>query len=337
MGATDEEEATKSGGFGRPRSDALPNERIEIQGLRERKKKLMRQLISDTATLLFLERGFDDVKISEIAAACDVSEKTIYNYFPTKESLLLDREESSAISIRKALGPGAEHVSPTDAVVKILSEEMDQFVSNLDDINEIGFNVIVAFNDLIEGTPALRAARVDMMDRLAQIAAESLAARADVDPNDPEPQIAADALMGLWRVYYRAIMKYSENALSPSDMRDVVMSDVRRAARLIDTGLWSFATVVQGDRGRQQFKAASEASVEARRQVLNAIKEARAAWMTIKTEAEARGREEHAGARRSHQQMHRDAQEFKRLAKRQSEELKQAIKQAHKSGHPKKP
>ena len=320
---------------GQSRRDSLSEEHPEFQGLRERKKKLMRQLISDTATMLFLERGFDDVKISEIAAACDVSEKTIYNYFPTKESLLLDREESSALSIRRALGPGAALISPTDAVVKILSEEMDQFISNLDDINDVGFNVIAAFNDLIEGTPALRAARVDMMDRLAQIAAESLASRAALDPNDPEPQIAADALIGLWRVYYRAILKYSESPLSPAGIRDAVMNDVRRAARLIDTGLWSFATVVQGGGGRQQFKAASEASVEARRQVLNAIQEARTAWLTIKTEAEARGRAELGSAKRSHQQMHRDAQEFKRLARRQGEELKQAIKDARKSAYPK--
>jgi vacuolar-type H+-ATPase subunit E/Vma4 len=117
------------------------------------------------------------------------------------------------------------------------------------------------------------------------------------------------------------------------------MSDVRRAARLIDTGLWSFATVVQGDSGRQQFKAASEASIEARRQVLNAIKEARDAWLSIKTDMEARGRDGRDAARHTHHQVHRDAQEIrretqeiKRLAKRQGEELKQAIKQVRKSG-----
>jgi AcrR family transcriptional regulator len=336
MSRSDKSDEAEKADFSQSLRDALPGEPLEIQGLRERKKKLMRQLISDTATLLFLQRGFDEVKISEIAAACDVSEKTIYNYFPTKESLLLDREESSAQAIRRALGPGAEHISPTDAIVKILAEEMDEFVSNLDDMNDVGINLIVRFNDLIERTPALRAARVDMTDRLAQIAAESLAARAAVDPNDPEPQIAADALLGLWRVYYRAILKYSQDDLSPADIRDAVMNDVRRAARLIDTGLWSFATVVQGDSGRQQFKAASEASIEARRQVLNAIQEARAAWLTIKSEVEARGRDERDSVKRSHQQIHRDAQEFKRLAKRQGEELKQAIRQARKSGYPPK-
>ena len=94
------------------------------EGLRERKKRLTRQLISDTATNMFLERGFDEVRISEIAAACDVSEKTIYNYFPTKESLVLDREESIAADIRWALGPGTAGMSPVEAAVHSISEDM---------------------------------------------------------------------------------------------------------------------------------------------------------------------------------------------------------------------
>ena len=48
-------------------------------------------------------RGFDEVKVSDVAAACDVSEKTVYNYFPTKESLLFDQEETTAAQIREAL------------------------------------------------------------------------------------------------------------------------------------------------------------------------------------------------------------------------------------------
>ncbi len=76
------------------------------EGLRERKKRMMRQLISDTATAMFLERGFEEVRVAEVAAACDVSEKTVYNYFPTKESLVLDREEPMAADIRRVLGPG---------------------------------------------------------------------------------------------------------------------------------------------------------------------------------------------------------------------------------------
>ncbi len=54
------------------------------EGLRERKKRLMRQQLSDTATQMFLARGFDAVRVTQIAEACGVSEKTVFNYFPTK-------------------------------------------------------------------------------------------------------------------------------------------------------------------------------------------------------------------------------------------------------------
>jgi AcrR family transcriptional regulator len=307
------------------------------QGLRERKKALMRQLISDTATLMFLERGFDEVRVSEVAAACDVSEKTIYNYFATKESLLLDREENSTRELRKALGPDGDPVSPVEAMVGILSAELDDFVTYLEPGEPGAYPQIAAFNDLIESTPSLKAARADMIDRLAQTAAESMAARAGVDPSDPEPQIAADALTSLWRVFYRAIVKYSNEDLSGNEIRGAVLSDVRRAARLLDTGLWSFATVVQGANGREQFKAASDASVEARKQVLATMKQARSAWRAIKTEMDSRtqdggpGRRTHSespGARaRAHRLSHEEAFEIKQQAREFGQEIKEEARQ----------
>jgi len=61
------------------------------EGLRQRKKRLMRRQLSDAAAAMFMERGFDAVRVSEVAEACGVSEKTVFNYFPTKEALVLDR------------------------------------------------------------------------------------------------------------------------------------------------------------------------------------------------------------------------------------------------------
>ena len=57
-------------------------------GLRERKKQQTRQLLAETARRLFAERGFENVSIVEIARAADVSEATVFNYFPTKEDLV---------------------------------------------------------------------------------------------------------------------------------------------------------------------------------------------------------------------------------------------------------
>jgi AcrR family transcriptional regulator len=307
------------------------------QGLRERKKALMRQLISDTATLMFLERGFDEVRVSEIAAACEVSEKTIYNYFPTKESLLLDREEDSTDALRRALGPEGDPVSPVTAMVGILKNELDEFMGHINDHEQVQFSLIGDFNDMIESTPSLKAARADMIDRLAQVGAEAMAARAGVDPNDPEPQIAADALTSLWRIYYRSIVKYSGGDLSSDDIRAAVLSDVERAARLLDTGLWSFATVVQGTNGREQFDAAADASIEARKEVLAALKQARTAWHAVKTEMESHSRDDDSIRRalndvraahvQAHHASHQEAFEIRREARQRAQEVRDLARQ----------
>src|ERR1700739_3115555 len=84
------------------------------EGLRERKKRLTRQLLSDTATMMFLERGFDGFKIAEVAEECGVSEKTVYNYFPTKESLILDREEELTDTLGEELGYAGAGTPPIE-------------------------------------------------------------------------------------------------------------------------------------------------------------------------------------------------------------------------------
>src|SRR3954471_6981045 len=58
------------------------------EGLRERKKQQTRESIAETARRLFGERGFERVTIAEIARAANVSEQTVFNYFPTKEDLV---------------------------------------------------------------------------------------------------------------------------------------------------------------------------------------------------------------------------------------------------------
>jgi AcrR family transcriptional regulator len=265
-------------------ADAAPD---PAEGLRERKKRLMRQLISDTATMMFLDRGFEEVRVAEIAAACDVSEKTVYNYFPTKEALVLDREEGMAAGIRRALGPSGAAMSPVDAVVGLITAEASRLYESGDaeHVRPPDLDLVHRFEDMLERTPSLRAAQRDMMDRLVEVAAQAMAARAGINPDDPEPQIAAHALVGLWRVQYHAMRKYSDGSRSPDEVRDRTQAEVRRAARLIDTGLWSFGMAVQGSNGREQLKAAAEAANDARRQVLAAIKQARDAWRQVVTEA----------------------------------------------------
>jgi len=211
------------------------------EGLRERKKRLMRQQLSDTATQMFMAQGFDAVRVAEVAEACGVSEKTVFNYFPTKESLILDRLEATMASLRTGLAePG---VSPVEAALRILDDELSAMTSWLarqDDPVQASAT-IQRFGTLIQATPSLRAHQSDMMDQFTAVAAGILAERTAMSADDPEPQITARALLGLWRVQADSLRRHLDRAATTALLHKRVTADVRRAAQLIDTGLRAFA------------------------------------------------------------------------------------------------
>ncbi|GGY13770.1 TetR family transcriptional regulator [Streptomyces minutiscleroticus] len=219
------------------RRDAEP----AAEGLRERKKRLLRRQLSDTATEMFMERGFDAVRVSEIAEACGVSEKTVFNYFPTKESLVLDLGEVTLGSLRTTLAD--PDLSPVEAVLKILSGELAGITSWLTEQDDLAQakNMLLRFGMLIGSTPSLRAYQRDMVDQQVAVAAEVLAQRNKMSPDDPEPQIAATALLALWPIQFQALRRHLNRVQTPEQLHDMVSADVQRAARLIDTGLTSLA------------------------------------------------------------------------------------------------
>jgi AcrR family transcriptional regulator len=216
------------------------------EGLRERKKRLMRQQLSDTATLMFMERGFDAVRVTEIAAACGVSEKTVFNYFPNKESLILDRLEATMASLRTGLAD--RDVSPVEAALRILDRELQAMTSWLAARDDPAWAAaaIRRFGTLIRATPSLRAHQSDMMDQFTAVAAAILAERAAMSADDPEPQIAASALLGLWRIQFLSLSKYLDGTRTPAQVHQAVTADVHRAAQLIATGLNSLAALTPG-------------------------------------------------------------------------------------------
>jgi AcrR family transcriptional regulator len=219
----------------------------QAEGLRERKKRLMRQQLSDTATEMFMARGFDAVRVAEIAEACGVSEKTVFNYFPTKESLVLDRLDNTMEAVRTDLADLA--VTPLDATLRILADEVDgltSWMATQDDPARAGA-ATRRFCSLIKAEPALRAHHRDMTDQIITVATGILAERAGLSPDDPEPRIAATALLGLWDIQFQALWKHLDGTRTPAQVRESVTEDVRRAARLIDNGLSSFAATARGE------------------------------------------------------------------------------------------
>ena len=248
------------------------------EGLRERKKRLTRQHISDTATWMFVARGFDEVRVAEIAAEAGVSEKTVFNYFPTKESLVFDRTDDLVDGIREALTGRGPDESPTQAIVAFIERECAFF----DQLGPEWRPMFLAFMRLIEDTPALRVAQHQVAVRLVEVTRDALAESVGVDPRDPEPLVAAQALMGLWEVQTASRERHIREGTPHDEFLDAVMEETRRAARLLDSGLWSFNEVAQGTGSRPRLAEAAKAADDARRQVFEALRQARSAWSELR-------------------------------------------------------
>jgi AcrR family transcriptional regulator len=253
------------------------------EGLRERKRRLTRQLISDAATAMFAMRGFDNVRVAEVADRVGVSEKTIYNYFPTKESMVLDTADEAVRALADALrhrGPGE---TITAAVVRAINADMERFDNAPDELLEF----VPAFAAMIEGTPALRAAWLEVHDRLAKVARDELAAQAGVDPHDPEPTAAGRALAGLAEVAVESRVRHIRDGLRGEALRQAVSGDIERASRLLETGMWSFSLLALGARAQRQARDVAEAAELTRAQVIAAMEQARAAFHEVRRQGQA--------------------------------------------------
>ncbi|RSM48787.1 TetR family transcriptional regulator [Amycolatopsis balhimycina DSM 5908] len=197
----------------------------------------MRRQLSDTAMTMFLERGFEPVRVADVAEACGVSEKTVFNYFPSKEALLLDRLEATAGALRHHLADPA--LPPVGAMLRVLDGELAGLETTLTAAgdHDDALTTYRRFGDLIRDTPSLRAYRSDVAYRYVDIAAEALASRTGLEPTDPEVQITAAALIGLWRIQVHALRTHLRPGRPIAEAVATVAGQVRRAASLLESGL----------------------------------------------------------------------------------------------------
>ncbi len=208
------------------------------EGLRERKKRRLRQRISNVATALFLVEGFEAVSVARIAAACDVSEQTVFNYFPTKESMFLDRDESDAEALADAVRHrGAEPLG--EVVVNSLIDGLP--LDRWQDLDEaLALRLFRRFCEVADSSPALRAAPYLELERFTATIGAALAARIGTDSDDPEVTLTAIVIAGLARVWVRAAFIHVQRVSSMAALEEAVRNDVIRALRIAAPTLSAF-------------------------------------------------------------------------------------------------
>jgi AcrR family transcriptional regulator len=171
-----------------------------VVSLRERKKLATRRQLRGAALHLVAEYGMANVTVEDIAAAADVSPRTFFNYFPSKEAALFggnDPDRAAALRNRVA------HQEPGEPALEVLRTVLAQDAQDMaDELRSLGGDpadwlrrMKVARND-----PHVRAAHASQLARIERAIAEGLAARlgADVE-TDPYPSVVAAAAVGVMR------------------------------------------------------------------------------------------------------------------------------------------
>lgn len=164
----------------------------EELGLRERKKLRTRQLISQTARRLFVDQGFEAVSVAAVARAAEVSEATVFNYFPSKEDLVFQGMEAFQAELLQAV----HDRRVGESVVAAFSRFVLQPRGFLAAQDEEAAAFLAGVSRMVAASPALLAREREIFARYSDALADLIAEELDADPDDVRPRVAAEALIG---------------------------------------------------------------------------------------------------------------------------------------------
>lgn len=206
---------------------SAPSPDVPADGLRARKKVRTRRTISDVATALFVEHGFEQVSVAQVAEAADVSVKTVFNYFPTKEELFFDRADEVIGVLVDAVAERPPGETVVGALRAVLADRRVPFDRGgwraLRDPS--GYERIRAFIATEHAAPALRARRLIIADQWVGVLAAALARELDLRAGDPSARTLAAMVL--------AVMALRERELSAALLERVAARTVERRVRAL--------------------------------------------------------------------------------------------------------
>lgn len=201
---------------------------LEAEGMRERKKRERREVIAAHALRLFAANGFEHVSMREIAQAADVSEPTVFNYFPTKENLVFNEDAERELALLEAVRDRPADTSVVAAFRDRALELLDRHRRESD----------LDWFRVVQASPRLQRHRRELYARQALSLAAVLKSQAGGRLGDVAALSAARALMGVMAAAGETMGQRLVSGAAPkSVMREEVRADVVRAFELLETGL----------------------------------------------------------------------------------------------------
>jgi AcrR family transcriptional regulator len=209
-------------------------------GLRELKKEQTRQQIADTAWELFVDRGFDQVSVAEVAQEAQVAQATVYNYFHAKEDIFYWRMEAFGTRLAEVVATRPPGESALAAFRRALLAD-NGLLAQAETGDTQALDRIRTINRLFAASPALLAREQQTLNQAAGTLADVLAADAATFPGDLRPQVAANALIGV----HRALLDHVRRRGQSGEVLAGLAAEVRKLATeafdVLEQGLCDYA------------------------------------------------------------------------------------------------
>jgi AcrR family transcriptional regulator len=217
-------------------------------GRRERKREETRRSIAAAAMRLFLERGFDEVTIAEVAEAADVSVNTVFNHFPTKEDLFFGSHETAEAALTRL----SSEREPGEPVIAFLRRKLREGIErHAEESAGRGDHAYwMGVRRVLQGSPALQARAVHRARGEARGAedalAEALARDAGGGPDDPMPRLVANLTMALYSGVFGQAERRRRAGESPEAVRAALSSAAEAALKLLERGIGDYGAGASG-------------------------------------------------------------------------------------------
>ena len=216
-------------------------------GLRERKKLRTRQLIAETARRMFAEHGFDAVPVTAIARAAEVSEATVYNYFPVKEDLVYQGMEAFESELLAAMRDRPAGESFVAAFGRFVLKPRGLLAAQ----DQESARYLTAVSTVIASSPALLTREREIFARYTASLAALIASDTSAKAGDLRPWAAAHALIGI----HQSLIGFVRHRLTegPADLARLAQEVTARgqqAMDLLEQGLGSYGATPATHPGR---------------------------------------------------------------------------------------